>query len=144
MVYKLLFPSKANATNMSLLLLAARIIFAGLLMTHGFEKLTHFDETMAKLGDPIGMGAEISAGLAIFGEFFCSLACVFGFLYRLSMIPMIVTMCVAFFIAHGASFAKGGEMAFVYLAVFVLIYIAGPGKYSLDYLIGEKLTKKRR
>ena len=37
--------------------------------------------------------------LAIFGELFCSVAFVFGFLYRLSMIPMIVTMAVAFFFA---------------------------------------------
>ncbi len=47
--------------------------------------------------------------LAIFGELFCSVAFVFGFLYRLSMIPMIVTMAVAFFFAHGGSITGGSR-----------------------------------
>jgi putative oxidoreductase len=128
---------------MSLLLLAARIIFAGLLMRHGLQKLTHFEEMSTTFADPIGLGVSLSLSLAIFGELFCSLACAFGFLYRLSMIPMIFTMCVAFFIAHGASFEQGGELAFVNLVVFVLIYIAGPGKYSLDYYMTHTLFKKK-
>ena len=32
--------------------------------------------------------------LAIFGEMVCSMAFIFGFLYRLAMLPMIFTMCI--------------------------------------------------
>ncbi len=130
----LLFPSKATQTGFSLFLLAMRLLFGLLLMTHGYAKLTGFSTMSASFPDPIGIGSSYSLMLAIFAELFCSAAFVFGFLYRLTMIPMIVTMSVAFFYAHGGSVAAG-ELAFVYLTVFVLMFLAGPGKYSVDYLV---------
>jgi len=36
------------------------------------------------------------------------------------------------------------ELAFIYLVVFVLMYIAGPGKFSIDYFIGSKLAHNKR
>ena len=42
-----------------------------------------------------------------------------------------------FFWVHGGS-VSGGELAFVYFAVFVLMYLAGPGKYSVDSLLGAR------
>lgn len=137
-----LFPRKANQTNFSLFLLSMRLLFGSLLMTHGYAKLTGFAAMSASFPDPFGIGSRYSLMLAIFGELFCSVAFVFGFLYRLSMIPMIVTMAVAFFFAHGGSMT-GGELAFVYLVVFILMYMAGPGKYSVDPWM-TKGGKRRR
>ncbi len=138
----LLFPRKANQTNFSLFLLSMRLLFGSLQMTHGYAKLTGFAAMSASFPDPFGIGSRYSLMLAIFGELFCSVAFVFGFLYRLSMIPMIVTMAVAFFFAHGGSMT-GGELAFVYLVVFILMYMAGPGKYSVDHWM-TKGGKRRR
>lgn len=76
--------------------------------------------------------------LAIFGEVFCSVAFVFGFLYRLAMIPMIFTMFIAFFVIHSADPFATKELAFVYLLAFVILFIAGPGKYSVDLFIAPK------
>ena len=53
---------------------------------------------------------------------------------------MIFTMCVAFFMAHGGSIAQG-ELAFVYLVVFVLLFFAGPGRFSVDGWLAKKLNK---
>ena len=103
----LLFPRKANQTNFSLFLLSMRLLFGSLLMTHGYAKLMGFAAMSASFPDPLGIGSRYSLMLAIFGELFCSVAFVFGFLYRLSMIPMIVTMAVAFFFAHGGSITGG-------------------------------------
>jgi putative oxidoreductase len=64
-----------------------------------------------------------------------------GALYRLSMLPMLVTMAVAFFHIHSGSIVQG-ELAFVYLMVFILMYIAGPGQYSIDAKIHEYLHAK--
>ena len=82
-----------------------------------------------------------SLGLAIFGELFCSIGFIFGALYRLAMIPMIFTMGVAFFVIHGNDPFSLKELAFVYLVVFILMYIAGPGKFSLDRLIAVFVTR---
>ena len=85
MIYNFLFPTKPNTTKTSLLLLAVRIIFGVLLMNHGIQKWSNFQELSAVFPDPLGLGSPISLGLAIFGELVCSMAFIVGFLYRLAM-----------------------------------------------------------
>lgn len=135
----LLFPRKTEETKVSLLLLAARIIFGLLLASHGLQKLLNFSTMATQFPDPIGTGSKVALALAIFGELGCSIAFIAGFLTRLAVIPMIFTMAVAFFTVHGGSIAAG-ELAFAYLMVYLLMLFAGPGHYSVDYLIGRKLS----
>lgn len=143
MIYNLLFPTKPNTTKASLLLLAVRIIFGILLMNHGIQKWSNFQELSTAFPDPLGIGSPISLGLAIFGELVCSMAFIVGFLYRLAMIPMIFTMIVAFFIVHANDAFAVKEMAFIYLVVFIVMYIAGPGKFSIDHIIGYELQQRK-
>ena len=138
MIYSFLFPTKSNTTKVSLLLLAVRIIFGILLRNHGIQKWSNFQEMSAVFPDPLGIGSPLSLGLAIFGELVCSMAFIIGFLYRLAMIPMIFTMIVA----RNDVFAVK-ELAFIYLVVFILMYIAGPGKFSIDHIIGNELSRRK-
>lgn len=105
------------------------MIFGGLLFSHGIAKWSNFDTMSTMFPDPLGIGSSASLSLAIFGEVICSLA----------LIPMIFTMCIAFFVIHGADPFAVKELALVYLAIFVLMYIAGPGNYSVDRLIAKKI-----
>ena len=143
MIYSFLFPTKSNTTKVSLLLLAVRIIFGILLMNHGIQKWSNFQEMSAVFPDPLGIGSPLSLGLAIFGELVCSMAFIIGFLYRLAMIPMIFTMIVAFFVVHANEVFSVKELAFIYLVVFILMYIAGPGKFSIDHIIGNELSRRK-
>ena len=138
MIYSFLFPTKSNTTKVSLLLLAVRIIFGILLMNHGIQKWSNFQEMSAVFPDPLGIGSPLSLGLAIFGELVCSMAFIIGFLYRLAMIPMIFTMAMAFFVIHSQDAFAVRELALVYLGVFVLMYIAGPGKFAVDRYFAVK------
>lgn len=142
MVYNFLFPTKPNTTKVSLFLLAVRIIFGILLMNHGIQKWSNFQELSMTFPDPLGIGSPLSLGLAIFGELVCSMGFIIGFLYRLAMIPMIFTMSVAFFVIHANDVFVVKELAFIYLVVFILMYIAGPGNFSIDYFIGNQLIKR--
>lgn len=143
-IYRFLFPSKPDGITISLLLLALRIFFGGLLLSHGIQKWNNYAEMSAVFPDPLGVGSNVSLGLAIFGELACSIGFIFGALYRLAMIPMIFTMCMAFFVIHGSDPFAVKELAFVYLVVFILMYITGPGKFSIDRFISVPLSKKRR
>ena len=142
MVYNFLFPTKPNTTKVSLFLLAVRIIFGILLMNHGIQKWSNFQELSMTFPDPLGLGSPLSLGLAIFGELVCSMGFIIGFLYRLAMIPMIFTISVAFFVIHANDVFAVKELAFIYLVVFIFMYIAGPGKFSIDYFIGNHLIKR--
>ena len=124
-IYKFLFPSKPDGTAMSLLILALRILFGILLMSHGVQKWANYDVMSGSFPDP-------------------SMAFIFGFLYRLAMLPMIFTMCIAFFVVHGSDPFAVKELAFIYLVVFILLYIAGPGKFSLDHFIAKALASHKK
>ena len=142
MLKRFLFPVKPDGTFISVILLIVRVVFGVMLMNHGIDKWANYQELSAVFPDPLGIGSPLSLGLAIFGELACSMAFIIGFLYRLAMIPMIFTMCVAFFIVHADDPFAVKEPAFVYLVVFVLMYIVGPGKFAVDRWISKSLFRK--
>lgn len=108
-----------------------RIGASALMMTHGYGKLQMLING-AEFANPIGIGATPSLFLTMLGEFICPLFIVFGFKTRLAVIPTIITMAVAAFIVHGADPLQKKEMALLYLIVFAVIALVGPGKFSVD------------
>ena len=73
--------------------------------------------------------------LVIFAEVFCSLAIMFGLFTRLAAIPLIVAMCVAAFVTHAGQAFSAKELALLYLTFYAVIFITGPGRYSIDRLL---------
>lgn len=143
-MYKFLFPNRPDTIKASMLILAARIIFGTLLLSHGVQKLIGFQELASVFPDPLGVGSSTSLMLAIFAELLCSIGFILGFLYRLALIPMIFTMGMAFFVIHGHDPFAIKELALVYLAIFLLAYIVGPGIFSIDSFLAKKLNKSHK
>jgi putative oxidoreductase len=131
---KFFFPSVFPDASVSRLLLTLRLFFGFLFLTHGIDKLANFEVLSYSFPDPLGMGSHLSLVLVILAEVFCALTFIGGFLFRISLLPMLFAMFIAFFYAHGGSIADG-ELAFIYLGVFLLLLVTGPGRYSADYLI---------
>jgi putative oxidoreductase len=86
-----------------------------------------------------GMGETVSFYLATFAEFFASALIILGLFNRLSSLSLIITMAVAVFIAHSGDPFSEQEKGLLYLASFLLLFLTGPGKYSLQSLIEKKL-----
>ena len=139
-VLNFLFPGEPRDSRSSWLLLAARVVFGLLLMSHGIAKLQNFEALSATFPDPLGVGSRVSLVLAVFGEVVCAAGCVAGLFYRLALIPM----GVAFFAVHGGDPFAARELALVYLVVFVLMYAAGPGRYAADTLIAQRIRAPKR
>jgi putative oxidoreductase len=144
MLLNLLFPAKPDKAGTSLFLLAVRMIVGVLFMSHGIQKIMNFSELAAVFPDPIGVGSQLSLILAIFGELACSIGFMLGLLYRLAIIPMMFTMCVAFFVVHGADPFGMRELPLLYFIVFFFMWIAGPGKFSVDAILRNLFVKKTR
>ena len=137
MFYEFLFPQYCRGRGISFLILFIRIFFGAMLMTHGIGKMMHFEELSFSFTHILGFGSYMSLMLIIFIEFCCSMFLIFGLLVRITIIPMIIAMAVAFFDVHDANFPEG-ELSFIYLILLVVLYITGPGKYSIDYLIDKR------
>ncbi len=120
-------------------LLVLRVAVAAIMMfAHGADKLVNFGDKVAVFPDPLGFGATASLILAVFAEFFCSLAVGFGFLTRLATIPLIITMLVAAFVVHGGDPWRDKELAIMYFIIYLVILIAGPGRFSIDRMVFQK------
>ena len=125
-------------------LLILRLTFGGvMLLSHGLPKLMSYSEKAATWADPIGVGPQASLALAIFAEAFCSLAVVLGLFTRFAVIPLMVTMFVAFVVVHAADPWGKKELAFMYLTAFMVLAITGPGIYSLDAIKGKLFGKRK-
>ena len=142
MFYNFLFPQSFRGNGVSLLILALRLFFGILFFTHGLDKLANFNELLPNFPDVLGFGSYMSLMVSIFCEFCCSLFLIAGLLVRLTVIPMMIAMAVAFFDVHDGMFPEG-ELALIYLIMFIILDITGPGKFSIDYLIDKKIQKDR-
>ncbi|MDZ4796159.1 MAG: DoxX family protein [Bacteroidota bacterium] len=134
---KKLFSTRYSDNSISFSLLLLRLSLGGLMIQHGFQKLMNFAAKSSGFSDPFGIGGPASMSLTIFAEFFCAVFIVIGLMTRLSTIPLIIAMSVALFIAHKGQVFGDGEHAALYLFGYIVLLFAGPGKISIDKLIGK-------
>ncbi|MBM9575868.1 DoxX family protein [Leptospira sp. 201903070] len=127
---------KPISTDFAALLL--RLIFGGLFIHFGYTKLIGFDQMLPLFPDLIGIGSKTSLILVVFAEFFCGIFVTLGFVTRLTVIPIFITMFVAFFIAHANDPFQIKSLSFTYLLVSIVVFVLGSGKFSLDrYVLSE-------
>jgi len=114
-------------------------VFPGFLLasSHGWGKLIGFSEYLLKFPDPIGVGVTASLVLAIFAEFFCSIGVMVGLLTRFAAIPVVITLLVAALVVHADDPFQKKEFALVYAIPFLVLIFTGPGRFSIDRLMGR-------
>lgn len=120
-------------TDLATLLL--RLIFGGLFMYHGYSKVASYDQILPMFPDLIGIGSALSFNLVIFAELGCGFLVLIGFLTRLSVIPIFITMIVVFFIAHAKAPFMQKELPFTFLLLCIVVFVSGSGKYSVDAMM---------
>ena len=142
-LFKWLFSEPVSSSTKSMLILFARIIFGFLFLSHGIAKIHFYSEAPHTFPNPIGIGSTLSLWLVLFAEILCSLGFIIGALFRLCLIPMIFTMCIAVFVIHSGDLLAAKELSLMYLTIFVLLYITGPGKYSIDDILKRIYLDKK-
>lgn len=140
MLYNFIFPQYCREKLVSFLILAVRLFFGVLFFVHGLDKLMNFSVLSETYPSFFGLGSYMTLMLAVFSEFCCSLFLIAGLLERIMVLPMIVAMGVAFFDVHDAMMPEG-ELSLIYMVMFIILFLTGPGRYSLDYLIDMKFNE---
>lgn len=136
-----LFSSGTTLSNVDLTSLILRVAAGSFMIYgHGAGKFSKFfsDEAIEFI-DPFGISATATLGLVIFAEVICAVLVIFGLMTRWALIPLMLTMLYAVFVAHGDDPFRQKEMGLLYFFIFVALMLLGPGKYSLD-----RMLRKRR
>ena len=143
MFKKLFIPSDdSDLTHMALLV--ARLWFGlTMLFTHGIDKLTHFQDLSGTFPDPLRVGPQASLILVMLAEVVGALLLTVGFLTRVAAAVLVIDMFVAFLMVNKTTIHGDGELAFLYLAGFVFLVIAGGGLFSLDAVLFNKSGRSR-
>jgi putative oxidoreductase len=127
------------------LILAARLLLATLFLIFGWRKLRDFSGTinqMVQLGVPVPV---LAAGVALFMELPIAFAVAVGAFTRLSAALMALYALGTAFIGHrywtvkGADYVDSLDGFYKDLSImggFLLLCVAGAGKYSIDALLG--------
>jgi len=134
------------------LLLAIRLYWGWHFFLTGKGKLMNLDRTaefFQSLHIPM---PKLNACLAGGTECFGGLLLLVGLGSRLVSVPLIFTMIIAYVTAEQEAvknifkdpdkFVTATPFLFMYAAVIILAF--GPGKFSIDWLIGKKLSSKPR
>ena len=127
------------------LILAARLLLATLFLIFGWRKLRDFSGTvsqMAQLGVPTPV---LAAALATFMELPVAFTVAIGAFTRVSSALMFFYTLGTALIGHrywtvkGAGYVDSMDSFYKNLSImggFLLLYVIGPGKYSIDVLCG--------
>ena len=136
-------------------LLVLRVVVSFLMIRyHGWGKLTGWADESVRLPnlfslagarkefhtfpDYLGISSELSYVLVTWGETFGSMAIMAGLLTRLHSFGLFITMMVAWGFHHHLRLTGpgAGELPFSWAFIYLLLALAGPGKYSLDAKLG--------
>lgn len=131
-------------------LLVFRLVLGGMFMWHGYPKITGGIEKWAVLGKSVEIFGitvfpEFWGFMSGFAEFVGGLFFALGLFYRPMCLLLFSNMMVAFSTQMLSD--KGLMKAAQSLedgASFFAAFFVGPGKYSVDQLLGINSTKKSR
>ena len=130
MIKKIFAPGNDSCQTSAGLLVLRLWLGLTMLLHHGLDKVTNFDKYATMFPDPLGIGVKPGLALVAFAETVGALLLALGLLTRFGALTLVIDLAVAFFMVHKS--LQGGELAFIYLAGYVALLIAGGGKFSLD------------
>jgi putative oxidoreductase len=119
-----------------------------LFLKHGLGKLLGYSEMVTSFPDPLHIGAHASLAISLLSDGICSILVILGLATRWSSLLIFVNIFVAWatvvhfqFFGHAAT---AGELILLYLGGFLSIFLAGPGRYSLDSLVTKPSGDRAR
>jgi putative oxidoreductase len=126
----------------SIPLLLLRLVLAYGFYGPAMMKIKNIDSIISWFTD-MGMPMPaLNAYMAATTEGLGVLFLILGFSTRIIAVPLIVVMLVAIKTVHLANGFESGnngfEIPLYYIIMLIALFIYGPGKYSLDYLLNKK------
>jgi len=108
-----------------------------LLIGHGLPKISNFSQLSSGFYDPFHIGHRNSLVLVILAELFCSMFMVLGLFTRIAALIIVVNLSIAVFVFNHGQPLKSVDLASIYLVSAFTVMILGPGRISVDGMMGK-------
>ena len=143
LLYKItrIYPA-ANYFHFTMLLFRV-IVSLELMAVHGFKKIGVGVNIAEIVPNPLHLPDALNNGFAIAANLIAPVFIIPGLLTRLAILPILAITLTGYFVLHWNDAMLVKDVPFIYSVVFMLIWVLGPGKYSLDYLINRKLQLRK-
>ena len=125
--------------RLSTIMLVYRIMIAfATIRTHGLKKIDNIDAEIANIPDPLGLGGEVTAFIAIFTNLVLTTFVALGFATRISALGILSVTLSGLFLVHFNDPWPVKDVPLMYSLAYLIIFMIGPGKYSIDELISNQ------
>ncbi|MUV02987.1 DoxX family membrane protein [Flavobacterium rakeshii] len=111
-----------------------------LILVHGLKKLGVGVSTAEVVPNPLHLPEALNQVFATTANVILPLFVIFGIVTRLAVVPILAVTLTGYFVVHGGSPLPERDIPFMYSISFLLLFITGPGKYSIDSLLFKKTS----
>lgn len=139
------FLKKGFNTEVNIAILFLRVFVGFMMLTHAIDKIENFSVIADGFPTPFGLNSWVALTLITISEFGCSILLVIGLFTRLAAIILAIGMITAAFFTFPEFIFRQSELAIIYLAIYIALFITGGGKFAIDkYIKLFDVIKKRR
>jgi putative oxidoreductase len=139
-----LFRFNLNAVAVHVTLLAFRAaVSVELITVHGLKKIGIGLAQPEQVPNPVGLPVWLNEGIGISANLIFPLFVMAGLLTRLAALPILAVTVTGFFY-HLHSDPLVRDTPYMYSVCFLMILVAGPGRYSLDARWASWLGKQQK
>ena len=132
---KKLFLMKFYDTEINIAILILRCFVGVMMLTHTIDKMENFSTIAENFPTPFGINSWVGLTFITIAELGCSIMIIVGIATRLACFIMILAMSTAAFFTFPVFILKQSELAMMYLAIYIVLFILGGGRYAIDRLI---------
>lgn len=126
------------ANNMALLLF--RILFAAeLFRVHGMKKFRVINGKQEQIPNPLHLPEKLNGLVAVFADTMVPFLLILGIGTRLVLLPTFGVTAVGYFVVHRKDSLEIRDVPYTYSIILALLWILGPGTFSIDHYIFNQL-----
>lgn len=104
-----------------------------LIVVHGLKKIGIGTAVAEVVPNPLNLPDQFNQLFAISANLIFPVFVLFGYLTRLAILPILAVTLTGYFIIHWNDSPLVRDIPFMYSLAFLLLFVTGPGKYSIDY-----------
>jgi len=112
-----------------------------IIFVHGFKKLGICGADAEKVPNPLHLPEVFNYAFAVSANIFFPFLVFIGLCTRLATLPTLAVTLTGYFVLHWSDAALVRDTPFIYSIIFLFILLMGPGKYSVDNYISNKIIK---